>query len=59
MHQGGGLERMTGSLVGHLVRREPPQFVIDQRQQFVRGFGVTVLNGVEDLSCVASYGADA
>ena len=44
MHQGGGLESMTRRAVRHFIRRELTQFRIDQRQQFIGGLRVTVLN---------------
>ena len=48
MHQGGGLERVAGGFVGHLVRRQSAQFLINQRQQLIRSFGVTLLDGFEN-----------
>src|SRR5258708_16477140 len=34
--------------MGHLVRGQPAQFFVHQRQQFVRSFGIAMLDGVED-----------
>ena len=31
MHQGGGLQRLTGGFLRHAGRGEPAQFAIDQR----------------------------
>ena len=36
MHERGRLEGLTGGFGGHLVRRQPAQFIIDQWQQFFR-----------------------
>ena len=36
MNEGGGLQGLAG-LVGHPGRREPPQLVVDERQQVGRG----------------------
>ena len=49
MHQGRGLEGVTWRFAGHLVRRHSPQFVIDQRQQLMRGWRVALFDGLEDL----------
>ena len=48
MHQRGGLKCLAQRFVRHLVRSQPPQFLIDQRQQFVPGLGVALLDGSED-----------
>jgi len=37
MHERRGLKRLPGRLSGHVRRRQPPQFIINQRQQFVGG----------------------
>jgi hypothetical protein len=55
MHQRGGLERLTGRFVRHFVRGQPPQFLIDQWQQFVPGLGVALFHRSEDLSDVAHW----
>src|SRR5712664_2772575 len=48
MHQGGGLQCLTGRFVSHFVRRHPSQFVIDKRKQLISGFRVAVPDGVQD-----------
>lgn len=53
MHERGGLQRLAGLLDGHLVRGEPPQLIINQREQFFGGVGITLLNTVEDARHVA------
>ena len=47
------MERVTGGFVGHLVRGEFAQLLIDERQQFLRGFGIAVLDGFEESRDVA------
>ena len=32
MHECRGIERLSGLLMGQLLRRQPPQFSVDQRQ---------------------------
>ena len=39
---------LTRPLVSHLVRGQPTQFFIDQRQQFVGGLQIAVVDGVKD-----------
>jgi hypothetical protein len=46
MDQRGGLQRLVELFAGHLVGGELAQFVIDQRQQFIRRFGVAGLDGL-------------
>jgi hypothetical protein len=47
MNQRGGLKRLARIFARHLLRGEFAQFVIDQRQKFVRRSGVTVLDLLE------------
>ena len=47
MHQRGGLQRLAGTLFGHLPGRQPAQFMIGQGQQFFRRLGITLLNRVQ------------
>jgi hypothetical protein len=49
------LERISRGLVRHPGRGELAQLLIDEREQFISGFRVATLNGVED----ASDGTDA
>jgi hypothetical protein len=47
---------MTRCFLRQLRRGEPEQFVINQRQQFLRGLRVTLLEGAEDLRVVTHTG---
>src|SRR6266699_3189694 len=38
------LERLAGILLSHFESRESPQFVIDEREQLVGGFGIASFN---------------
>src|SRR5262249_61977222 len=51
--EGGGLERLAGLLLGQLLGREPPQLVIDQRQELARRVGVAFVDGRQDTRDVA------
>src|SRR6266568_542072 len=53
MDQRSGLKRLAGGFLGHLMRRETAKFLIDQREQFRSGFGVTLLCAVQNVSDVA------
>jgi hypothetical protein len=50
VNQSRGLERVTGSLIGHLVRCQFAQFLINQRQQFTRSVGVAAVNRADQSS---------
>jgi hypothetical protein len=58
MHQGGGLEGVTGRVVRHFIRRQLAQFCIDQRQQFIGGPGVTALDGFQNAGNIAQTSDD-
>ena len=49
----GGLERVAGGFVRHLMPGEPAQLVIDQREQLGRGLGIALLDGVQQPGDVA------
>jgi len=49
------LQGLAGGFVGHPGRREPPQFVIDQREQLLGGLRVARLSAVEDV-CHVGHG---
>ena len=49
MHERGWLQGLAGRFVGHLVRGELAQFVINQRQQLIGGRGMAALDGLEQL----------
>jgi hypothetical protein len=53
MHQRGGLQSLVGRFVGHFRRRQFAQFPIDQRQQFIGGFGVAMFDGLKNAGHVA------
>src|SRR6266699_3264298 len=53
VNQGGGLEGVTWSLPSHFVRGQFPQFLIDQRQQFLRGLLIAARHGFENAGDVA------
>jgi len=59
MHQRCGLKRLTGRFIRHPVRRQFAQLLIHQREQFVGGVRIAVLDGGEDLSDVAHGGRDS
>ena len=44
-----GLERMTGSFAGHLLRRQTAEFVVNEGQQFRGGFWVTVFHPFQNM----------
>ena len=46
--QGGRLQRLAGRLLGQLPRRQPPQFVVDQRQELLGRLRVALLDGGQD-----------
>jgi hypothetical protein len=52
MHERRGLKRLPGRLSGHVRRRQPAQFIINQRQQFVGGTapGIQRLQNAGDVS---------
>ena len=43
-----GLERLARFFMSHFFECEPPQFLIDQRQQLLGGMLVAVLDGTQD-----------
>ena len=47
MDQRGGLQRLAGPLACHLRRREPAQFSIDEREQFILRSGLANVNPME------------
>jgi hypothetical protein len=52
----GGLQRLVGGFTGHFRRRQFAQFAIDQRQQFIGGLWVAVLDGLKNARYVANDG---
>src|SRR6266581_3618987 len=53
MHQRRRLQGLAWPFVGHLVRRELAQFLIDEGEQFLCRFGIALLNRVENASDIA------
>ena len=51
--QRGGLQGIASRLLGHPRGRQSPKFLIDQRQQFLGGFGVALLDALENLGDIA------
>jgi hypothetical protein len=49
MDQGRGGERLARPVTSHLQSRQPAQLVVDQRQQLLRGGGIALLDGGQDL----------
>ena len=43
-----GCKRMPRRFLGHLVRREPAKFLINERKQFIRRLRVTMFDGLEN-----------
>ena len=43
--QGRGLKRLARLLLGHLLGRQLPQFVVDQRQKLLGGGGIAIFDG--------------
>ena len=53
MHQRRGLQRVSRRTVGHPGGGDAPEFVIDNWQQFRRGFGIAVVDLVQNARDVA------
>ena len=53
MHQRGRLKGVSRLFPSHLLRSQLAKFLVNQRQQFVRGSWIAVLNGVENARHVA------
>jgi hypothetical protein len=47
MHEGSRLQGMTWKLIGHPLGSKGAQFVIDERQQPIRGGHITVIDRVK------------
>jgi len=50
VHQRRGLKRLPGFFLGELVRRQLPQFIVNQRQQLPCSLRVPLLKSGQDLS---------
>jgi hypothetical protein len=53
VNEGGGLEGLTGRFVRHPVRGQFAQFLIHQREKFISGVRIALLDGGQDLSDIA------
>ena len=51
--EGGRLERLAGLLDGQSLRRQFPQFVVDEREELLGGVGVAPLGGGQDVGDLA------
>ena len=49
MHESGWLERVSIPFTRQAIRSQPPQFLIDQRQQFQGGLGIAFGGGLQKL----------
>ena len=54
MHESRGLQSLSGFFIGHPDDRELAQFSIDQGEQFLGGFGIALVNAVQNL-CHFAY----
>jgi hypothetical protein len=48
MHERRSLKRVTSRLAGHFRHREFAEFFVNEWEQFLRGFGIALLNAIED-----------
>ena len=51
----GGLQSVALHLIRHLLRGQTSQFLVNQREQFIRSPAVAVVDGVED-ACDFAHG---
>jgi hypothetical protein len=49
VNQGRRLERLSRFLLRQLLRRQPSQLVVDQRQKLLRGTGLAPFDGFQDM----------
>lgn len=48
MNEGRRLQRLTRVFLGHLLCREPPQLLVDQRQKLLGRLQIALLNGAQN-----------
>ena len=48
MDQGGGLQGVSGGFAPHAGAGQPPQLVIDERQQLLAGTRITLVESVQN-----------
>jgi hypothetical protein len=53
MNQRRRLQGLSGLLLGHFGRRQPPQFVINHRKQFLGSLQIATLGALDDLGDLA------
>ena len=53
MDKSGRLERLARELLSHPGGGELAQLLINEGEQFISGFGITVVNTIEDLRYIA------
>jgi len=53
VNESGGLKRLPRRFVRHFLSGQATEFFVNERQQFLGGFGIALLNPVEDLRDVA------
>ena len=56
MDQGRGLERLARLFLGQFLRRQLPQFIVDQRQELLGGVHVAFFDRAQDSGEVAHQG---
>jgi len=49
MDEGGGLERMAGSFVSHLMRRQTAEFFVNEREKFGGGLWITLFHPFQNM----------
>ncbi len=53
VNERGGLKRVARGLIGHSVRGQPSKIFVNQRQQFIGGFGIALYRALQDVRDVA------
>jgi hypothetical protein len=51
--QGGWLQRLAWRFLGHLLRGQFPQFLVNERQELSGGVGTALLKGRQDVGNLA------
>src|SRR5262249_10819946 len=52
VHEGGGLQCLAGLLLGQLLRRQPPQLILDEGRGLLGGLRIALFNGGQDAGDV-------
>jgi hypothetical protein len=55
MNEGSGLKRLVCGFMSHFLARQLPLFLINERQQLIRGTGLSLFNALKDL-CRFAHG---